>query len=40
MLRGLMPERAGQVLPTFPTVDQIVTTYARRGMSGGPGTLV
>lgn len=30
MLRGLMPERAGQVLPYFPTVDQIVTTYAGR----------
>jgi hypothetical protein len=39
MLRGLMPERAGQVLPTFPTVDQIVTTYAGRP-GGGPGTLV
>ena len=28
LLRGLMPSAAGQVLPTFPTVDQVIATYA------------
>src|SRR6202035_1099960 len=32
LLRGLMPTAAGQVLPTFPTVDQVIAAYA-----GQPG---
>jgi hypothetical protein len=32
LLRGLMPAAAGQVLPTFPTVDQVIAAYA-----GQPG---
>ena len=30
LLRGLMPSAAGQVPPTFPTIDQVIATYAGR----------
>jgi hypothetical protein len=46
LLRGLLPQAAGQALPSFPTIDEIIATYPApsqqlraavpRGQDGGP----